>query len=157
MEAVRDASGCYDFDAAHFGAPLSWWVRELHRYDSDVNCRETPSLETGSFGYSHYACCAEFGLRVMRIECINTKDKIAAAIFEGWKYNYIYWRDNQPWSNEFQGACGYRYIAPHRSFDDKTRDIDSRFYYDELSESSKLKSVRLAEGLISSFNKLRNN
>lgn len=70
----------------------------------------------------------------------STIDEIANLIHQGWIINYVFWRDNEPWTFE-----KIKYQKPYKTLNDEQLNICASTHYEDLVEEEKNKDLILAK------------
>jgi hypothetical protein len=122
-------------------------IQELHKYNSERNRWEYFPLKRGSFGYDNLAVSIVYILnKIKSKENLENKsiEKIADYVHRAWSKNYVYWRDNEPWSD---GS----YIKSAKKLDDKNRNFLAETKYEDLHENEKEKNRIIARFIKDNF------
>lgn len=115
-------------------------IQKLHKYNSERNKWKYFPLKKGSFGYDNLAISIVYTLnKIKSKEKLENKtlEKIADYVHRAWSKNYVYWRDNKPWSD---GS----YIKSAKKLDDENRNNLAKTNYEELPEDEKEKDRIIA-------------
>lgn len=137
MEATRTANGKYSYDDIYYGHSIDFWVQKCHQENCTVNRWNYRPLRKGAFGYDNIVVSLVYlfkGLKHNFVYC----EHLASLVHDGWKENYLYWRDNLPGKKEGP------YYPPAQALGDLRRDECAASRYLDLPEDEKEKDRVLA-------------
>lgn len=148
-EAVRTANGAHRYDDVSFGLSLHEWVQKLHAHNCAASGWAAAPLRRGAFGYDNLAMsvAAVFLDEDAGPPSPLDVSSVAARIHAGWAENYVFWRDNAPWSGTFH----YVYTKPYAPLGDAHRDLCAVRSYAELPADERANDDVLAEGLLAIY------
>ena len=91
-----------DFSRRHY--TLDSLVQETHKHNCEVNGWQFKPLLRGAFGYDNL--CLSIAKLLDCNQMQLTDEKAAEIVHDGWVQNYLYWRDNSPWTNTSVNPIG---------------------------------------------------
>lgn len=137
----QTANGKYKYDSVYYGKTLNEWIQLSHKNNCQKNGWNFYELKRGMFGYDNMACSLGY-----LFENMNKKldeEYFAELIHEGWKINYLYWRDNQPWNNG--------YLKPNQTLNDERRNKLAMTPHKDLPDDEKEKDLIIARFILSNI------
>lgn len=147
---IMTANGSICYLSHIFGKYMDEWVQEAHKYNCEKNGWKYMLLIPGTFGYDNLV------LSLYHVFSNNNHDKktihkksleeLSSLVHEGWKINYIYWRDHTPFVNNPQ------YKPPFKPLGDNQRNLCATLSYEELPEEEKEKDRIIARFILENVN-----
>lgn len=136
------ADGSISFDEVILSLPVSHWVARIDAEFVAKNGWKPRTLAPGTYGYDNYAHAinAAAGLIDCRRDRVPDREAVAKYIHMGWKRNYEYWRDEEPWEDTSRG-----YTKPFQPLGDERRETCARLPWHELDQTEKDKDLSLAD------------
>lgn len=144
------ANGAICYLSHIFGRYMDEWVQMAHKYNCEKNGWKHMLSIPGSFGYDNlvislYHVFSNNNLDKKTIQEKNVEE-LSSLVHEGWKINYLYWRDYTPFVNNPQ------YKPPFKPLGDEQRNLCSKLSYDELPEEEKEKDRIIARFILENVN-----
>lgn len=149
LEAIQSANGEYKYNRQFYYMTLDNWAQESNIFNCISNNWNISPLKVGSFGYDNLVVSLGYTLSKCKIFTEENIDTIADLIHQGWTINYIFWRDNTPWTN-----TEYKYYKPFSQLGDERRNNCAILEYHELSQEEKDKDIILAKFLVNKVNEI---
>lgn len=142
---IVTANQQFCFDEMYFSKSLGEWIRLVHKDLSEKSGWGPIVLKPGMFGFDNIAMSIGFAFGRMienEFEHLNRDEKlelIADRVHEGWRANYIFWRDNKP---------SLPYKSPASPLGDDRRNNLSVKTFAQLPENEKEKDLIIARFLL---------
>ena len=140
MSLISTANNKFKYDQEYFDIKLEDHAQNSHKLLSDKSGWNYNPLKKGQFGFDNMVMSVGTAF-----ENKHTKlEEIADDVHKGWRENYIFWRDNEPWNNG--------YFKPYQALGDERRNACSVTEYKSLSQEEKDKDLVIAEYVLKFFN-----
>lgn len=150
---TETANKLFKYDTVFFDLSLDEWCQKAHKKNCIENRWFHKPLASGAFGYDNLIISLGYTLNKIKESGMDISDidieKLASWIHEGWGINYLYWRDNKPWTKKHVG----NYRRPNKTLNDERRNKCLSLSYDELPEDEKEKDVILAKFIVGMLKK----
>ena len=134
MSIIETANQKYKYSQEYFGKTLDSWVQDVHLQVSKINNWTYRPLNKGAFGYDNFAVSIAYLFESLNSE-EKKEDEMANIIHQGWIINYVYWRDNQPWTKG--------YFKPASPLNDERRNKCALTKFSDLPQKKKIKIFKL--------------
>ena len=138
MEINQTASGKYRFNTVYFKKSISEWVNLVNTYVSEKNNFKKIHIYPGKYGFDNYIYVLSAILSHLskNLEDIQYYMKgtldinvYLELIHKGWKKNYIYWVNNEPYETD-------SYKKPSKPLISDVRNKKAMSYYNNLDEET---------------------
>lgn len=136
---VKTANQKYTYNKSYCGQTLSSWIIDVHKHLSEERGWKYYPLKVGAYGYDNLA----HSLSWIFLKCDGSEsiEKIAHYSHKGWCKNYVYWRDNEPWTKDT------RYYKPGGKIElgDERRNLCAKLNFSELSKEEQEQDLIIAK------------
>lgn len=155
MALNQTASGKYRFDAVYFNRSISKWVNMVNTDISITKKIKKIHIYPGKYGFDSYVYILSLLLTHLSNNTNDIYTYISGSldinnylllVHKGWKKNYIYWVNDQPYN---EGP----YKKPTKELNTDTRNEKAMLYYNKLDEDTK----NIYKDIISSIFKILSN
>lgn len=135
-DGVHNYGDVWNINESGNNVNLAEWVVRVHTFNSQYFKWKYMPLKPGAFGYDNIV----HSLAHLFANCSDYSDEehMADLIHEGWILNYVFWRDNKPFSKNKD------YIKPASPLGDERRNTCASTKYSDLVEEEKEKDRVIA-------------
>ncbi|CAH6420952.1 Hypothetical protein KVN_LOCUS81 [uncultured virus] len=137
--ASISANGKFSYEKIYIDKSLNEWTINVHKYmTKELKWKYAP-LKKGMFGYDNLIMSLAYVFEY----CPNKLDinEVADYVHQGWTANYLYWKNNNPWSvNKF-------YMKPKNPLGDQRRNNCANTPFKFLPKEEKEKDLIIAKFL----------
>ncbi len=148
MVAIISANNLVNYNKVYYNHSMEEWVEIVNKYNSTANNWTYYKLQHGTFGFDNIVISLYFLFENSKISDLTESniEKLSDYIHEGWILNYIYWRDNEPWTKSED------YTKPYSPLGDKRRNDCAATKYNDLSEEEKEKDRIIVKCVLENIN-----